>query len=88
MGKGWGGGGGEQRRGSGKGKRKEKHSGAKEFFFYFSSLSFNLSFYLSPPLLLSWELSFELLELFGDAVSVYQFVCVCVCRRVHVCGRW
>lgn len=75
--------------GTGRGGRegKEKKTAAKEvvgsfLVFFFCSCflppTFIQSLYFSPPLLLSWELSFELLELFGGAVSVYQFVCALV----------
>lgn len=68
------------------GEREEaEKTAAKEMvcIFFFCSCFFFLptfipSLYFSPPPLLSWELSFELLELFGGAVSVYQFVCALV----------
>ncbi len=66
----------KERRGSEQGRKEKQRS---KGLFLLSFIHFHsVSLCFSPPLLLSWELSFELLELLGGAVSVYQFVSVCV----------
>ena len=73
-------------------KNRNRSKGGGWYFFFFLLLSppptHTFSFNFSPPPLLSWELSFELLELFGDAVSVYQFVCALVRACVWEVANW